>query len=109
MTAVRSTLAIQLLIPAALFGYAAIANFSIPGRIAPAQSAEEPSLASYFNGGVTVHLEKLYRDGLPHRQLAVEMVGTSFWVKEDVAWLPGKMVIFLPTRSFVHLPILKHL
>lgn len=77
MTAVRSTLAIQLLIPAALFGYAAIANFSIPGRIAPAQSAEEPSLASYFNGGVTVHLEKLYRDGLPHRQLAVEMVGAA--------------------------------
>ena len=77
MTEARSTLAVQLLIPAALFGYAAIANFDTLSRIAPAQSAEEEPLSSYLNGGVTGHLEKLYRDGLPHRQLAVDMVGAA--------------------------------
>ncbi|WP_296038690.1 hypothetical protein [uncultured Agrobacterium sp.] len=77
MTVARSTLAFQLLLPAALFGYAAVANFAMPTRIAPAPSQQEPSLPSYFNGGVTGHLEKLYRDGLPHRQLAVEMVGAA--------------------------------
>lgn len=77
MTAIRSTLAIQLLIPAALFGYAAVANFSMPDRLAPARTLEETSLSSYFNGGATGQLEKLYRDGLPHRELAVELVGAA--------------------------------
>lgn len=77
MNAIRSTLAIQLLIPAALFGYAAVANFSLPDRLAPTQTPEETSLSFYFNGGATGQLEKLYRDGLPHRQLAVELVGAA--------------------------------
>lgn len=77
MAAVRSSLAIQLLIPAALFGYAAFANFGMPGRLQPAYAQDDLSLTSVLNGGVTVHLEKLYRDGLPHRQLAVEMIGAA--------------------------------
>lgn len=77
MTAVTSRLAIQLLLPVALFGYATIANFGMPGRIAPGGYREDQSLFSYLNGGATAHLEKLYRDGLPHRQLAVEMVGAA--------------------------------
>ncbi|MGP4693070.1 alginate O-acetyltransferase AlgX-related protein [Agrobacterium cavarae] len=77
MTVARSTLAFQLLLPAALFGYAGIANFAMPARITPSQSQQELSLSSYFNGGVTGHLEELYRDGLPHRQPAVEMVGAA--------------------------------
>lgn len=77
MNAIRSTLAIQLLIPFALFGYAAVANFSMPGHLAPVRTPEETSLSFYFNGGATGQLEQLYRDGLPHRQLAVELVGAA--------------------------------
>ncbi|NTF09432.1 hypothetical protein G6L37_28415 [Agrobacterium rubi] len=77
MTAIRSSLAIQLLIPAALFGYAAFANFGMPERLQPAHVQDDLSLTSVLNGGVTVHLEKLYRDGLPHRQLAVEIIGAA--------------------------------
>lgn len=77
MTAIRSSLAIQLLIPAALFGYAAFANFGMPERLQPIHVQDDLSLTSVLNGGVTVHLEKLYRDGLPHRQLAVEIIGAA--------------------------------
>ncbi len=77
MTAIRSSLAIQLLIPAALFGYAAFANFGLPEHLQPAHVEDDLSLTSVLNGGMTVHLEKLYRDGLPHRQLAVEMIGAA--------------------------------
>jgi alginate O-acetyltransferase complex protein AlgJ len=80
MTAIRSSLAIQLLIPAALFGYAAFANFGMPERLQPAHLENDLSLTSVLNGGVTVHLEKLYRDGLPHRQLAVEMIGAARYI-----------------------------
>lgn len=67
----------RLLLPAGLFGYAVVANIDLPARwhsfLPPAQA----NLSSLFHGGLTTRLEALYKEGLPHSQLAVHLVGAG--------------------------------
>lgn len=67
----------RLLLPAGLFGYAFAANLDLPARwhflVPPAQA----NLSALFHGELTARVEALYKEGLPHSQLAANLVGAG--------------------------------
>lgn len=67
----------RLLLPAGLFGYAVVANIDLPARwhslVPPAQA----NLSALFHGALTARAETLYKQGLPHNQLAAHLMGAG--------------------------------
>lgn len=67
----------KLLPPLLLFGYAAAANVDIRWNVWQAADRLPSSLDTIVHGGFTQEVETVYKDELPHRQVAFELVGAA--------------------------------
>ena len=75
--------ALKLTIPAAFFGYAAFANYSLL-----TSDVEGPKWAGLWSGEVTQEIDTIYRANLPHRDPAVGIKhrrGNSDGASDDLA------------------------
>ena len=72
--------ATKLILPALLFGYAAVANVDVGETVANALSEVPETTSGIMHGGFTQNLETIYKGELPHRQLAVELIGAARYV-----------------------------
>lgn len=66
-------LALKLVLPTAFFGYAAAANMALV--LGP--TAALPSFAGMGQQAVTQEIDTLYRENLPHRDLAIRLIGAA--------------------------------
>ena len=67
--------ALKLTIPAAFFGYAAFANYSLL-----TSDVEGPKWAGLWSGEVTQEIDTIYRANLPHRDPAVGIIGAVRYI-----------------------------
>ncbi len=68
-------LALKLTLPAAFFGYAAFANYSLF-----TSDVEGPKWAGLWSGEVTQEIDSIYRANLPHREPAVGIIGAVRYI-----------------------------
>ncbi|MCT4372640.1 hypothetical protein CLG85_020965 [Yangia mangrovi] len=65
--------ALKLVVPVAFFGYAAAANMALV--LGPATAL--PQHAGLGRHGMTQEIDTLYREGMPHRDLAIRLIGAA--------------------------------
>ncbi|MEK1888625.1 MAG: hypothetical protein AAAB35_13865 [Phyllobacterium sp.] len=70
----------KLILPALLFGYAAVANVDVSETVARAFAKVPETVSGIMHGGFTQDIETMYRGELPHRQIAVELIGAARYV-----------------------------
>jgi alginate O-acetyltransferase complex protein AlgJ len=75
-----SITATKMILPALLFGYAAVANVDVSETVAHAFAKVPETVSGVMHGGFTQDIETIYKGELPHRQLAVELIGAARYV-----------------------------
>ena len=71
-------LAFKMILPAAFFGYAAVANLMLW------QDAEDwPLRDGVLTGGLTAEIDTLYREALPHKDPAIGIIGAARYALLD--------------------------
>lgn len=64
---------IKMILPAAFFGYAALANLTL----VTATQLHAPRLDGLWNGAITTDIDTIYRENLPHKSMSVGLIGAA--------------------------------
>jgi alginate O-acetyltransferase complex protein AlgJ len=68
----------KMALPALLFGYAVIANLGVSAKLgSAAYDGGAATLSAFFHGELTTEFTDIYKDDLPHRHLAVGILGAA--------------------------------